>query len=192
MTVKSWKLLHSEYLFKRPGVAVRIDRVETKNGQEFEPYVIESGTWVNVIALTKKSEVVLIRQYRHAVGQVLLELPAGLMDEGDASPLQAAQRELLEETGYAGKQFIEIGHVYPNPATHTNLIYSYLVLDAEMVSEQNLEETEDIEVQLLPWEEAVALARTGGLSSSVARLRGILRPGLSGTESCELWRQIDL
>jgi ADP-ribose pyrophosphatase len=101
------------------------------------------------------------------VGQVLLELPAGLMDEEDAGPQQAARRELLEETGYAGKQFIEIGHVYPNPATHTNLTYSYLTLDAEMVSEQNLEETEDIEVQLLLWEEAIALARTGGLPQAL-------------------------
>jgi ADP-ribose pyrophosphatase len=167
VTVKSWKLIHSEYLFKRPGVAVRIDRVETKNGQVFEPYVIESGTWVNVIALTKKREVVLIWQYRHGVGQVLLELPAGLVDERDVSPQQAAERELLEETGYAGKQFIEIGHVYPNPATHTNLIYSYLALDVERVGEQNLEETEDIEVQLLPWEQVVLLAKSGGLPQAL-------------------------
>jgi ADP-ribose pyrophosphatase len=167
VTVKSWKLIDSEYLLKRPGVAVRVDRVETKNGQVFEPYVIESGTWVNVIALTEKREVVLIRQYRHAVGQILLELPAGLVDEGDSSPLAGAQRELLEETGYAGKRFIEIGHVYPNPATHTNLIYSYLALDARLVGEQNLEETEDIEVQLLPWEQVLSLAKSGGLPQAL-------------------------
>jgi ADP-ribose pyrophosphatase len=167
MPVKSWKMLASKYLFKRSGVALRIDRVETKNGGEYEPYVLECGTWVNVIALTKEWEVLLIKQYRHGVQQVLLEFPAGLMDEEDASPQAAARRELLEETGYAGEQFIEIGWVYPNPATHTNVTWSFLALDVEKVSGQNLEETEDIEVLLLPWDQFVTLAKEGGLPQAL-------------------------
>ena len=106
MTVKAWKVLDTKYLFKRNGVAVRIDQCETKNGHIFEPYIIETGTWVNVVALTKKREVVLIKQYRHGVGKVLLEIPAGVMDEDDESPLKAAQRELLEETGYTSNKFV--------------------------------------------------------------------------------------
>jgi 8-oxo-dGTP pyrophosphatase MutT (NUDIX family) len=167
MSVKPWKTLASRYLFKRNGLAVRLDRVETRHGEAFEPYVFEYGTWVNVIALTPEKQVVLIEQYRHGVGAVMLELPAGMMDERDAGPEAAARRELLEETGYAGARFIEVGRVYPNPATHTNMTCSFLALDVEKVAEQNLEETEDIEVQLLPWDEFVALVKDGGMPQAL-------------------------
>lgn len=139
MSLKQWEILESKYLFKRNGVAVRIDQCEIPNGQVFEPYVIESKNWVNVIALTPKREVVLVRQYRHGVGKVLLEIPAGIMDEEDESPLQTAKRELLEETGYTSEKFFEVGSSYPNPATHTNVTYSFLALDVEKVGQQKLD-----------------------------------------------------
>lgn len=167
MPVKSWKILATKYLFKRNGVAVRIDQCETGNGHIFEPYVIETGTWVNVIALTKKREVVLVKQYRHGVQEVLLEIPAGVMDDDDDSPLHTAQRELQEETGYVSDQFFEVGNVYSNPATHNNRTYSFLALDVEKVSQQNLDETEEIEVALIPFDEFVALAKGGGLPQAL-------------------------
>lgn len=167
MTIKPWKILGSKYLYKTNGVAVRIDQCEIQNGSVFEPYVIETGTWVNVIALTKDRKIVLIKQYRHGVGQVLLEIPAGVMDAEDESPLQAAKRELLEETGYASEKFVQIGSVYPNPATHTNMTYSFLALDVEKVGEQNLDETEEIEISLVPFDEFIALAKEGGLPQAL-------------------------
>jgi 8-oxo-dGTP pyrophosphatase MutT (NUDIX family) len=148
-------------------MALRIDQCETMKGSVFDPYVIECGAWVNVIALTKKREVVLIKQYRHGVKQVMLEIPAGIMDEEDESPMWAARRELLEETGYTSDQFIEVGRVYPNPATHNNLTYSFLALDVELVSEQNLDETEEIEVSLIPFVEFISLAKEGGLPQAL-------------------------
>jgi ADP-ribose pyrophosphatase len=129
--------------------------------------VFECGTWVNVIALTKNREVVLVKQYRHGVKQVMLEIPAGIMDEEDGSPLRAAQRELLEETGYTSDQFIEIGKVYPNPATHNNLTYSFLALDVEQVGQQNLDETEEIEISLVPFDEFISLVKEGGLPQAL-------------------------
>lgn len=167
MTIKPWKILGSKYLYKTNGVAVRIDQCEIQNGSVFEPYVIETGTWVNVIALTKDRKIVLIKQYRHGVGQVLLEIPAGVMDAEDESPLQAAKRELLEETGYASEKFVQIGSVYPNPATHTNMTYSFLALDVEKVGEQNLDETEEIEISLVPFDEFIALAKESGLPQAL-------------------------
>jgi len=148
MSLKHWKILNSKYLYKRNGMAVRVDQCETHNGDIFDPYVIESKDWVNVIALTKKREVVLVRQYRHGVGEVLLEITAGIMDEEDESPQQTAQRELLEETGYSSEHFIEVGKVYPNPATHTNMTHAFLALDVEKVGQQSLDETEEIEIFL--------------------------------------------
>ena len=167
MTVTPWKILDTKYLYQRKGMALRIDQCETMKGSVFDPYVIECGAWVNVIALTKKREVVLIKQYRHGVKQVMLEIPAGIMDEEDESPMWAARRELLEETGYTSDQFIEVGRVYPNPATHNNLTYSFLALDVELVSEQNLDETEEIEVSLIPFVEFISLAKEGGLPQAL-------------------------
>jgi 8-oxo-dGTP pyrophosphatase MutT (NUDIX family) len=167
MSLKPWKILETNYLLKQNGVAVRVDQCEVKDGIVFSPYVIECGTWVNVIPITKNKEVVLVKQYRHGIGQVLLEIPAGVMDAEDESPLQTAQRELLEETGYASQQFVEIGKVFPNPATHTNLTYSYLALDVEKISQQDLDETEDIEVTLIPWDQFVSLAKNGGLPQAL-------------------------
>ena len=167
MTLKPWKVLGSKYLYKTNGVAMRIDRCEVSNGNVFEPYILECGPWVNVVALTKKREVVLVRQYRHAVGQVLLEIPAGVMEPEDESPLQTAKRELLEETGYTSENFIEVGRAYPNPTTHTNWTYSFLALDVELVGQQNLDETEEIEVSLMPFDEFIALAKAGDLPQAL-------------------------
>jgi 8-oxo-dGTP pyrophosphatase MutT (NUDIX family) len=167
MTVKAWKILDSKYLYKRNGMAVRIDQCEVHNGQIFEPYIIETGNWVNVIALTKTREVVLVRQYRHGVQEVLLEIPAGMMDPEDENPLQTAKRELLEETGYTSEKFFEAGSSYPNPATHTNKTYSFLALDVELVDRQNLDETEEIEVSLMPFDEFIALAKRGDLPQAL-------------------------
>jgi len=167
MSLKPWKILSSKYLYQTDRVALRIDQCEVHNGTIFEPYVLECGTWVNVVALTKKREVILVKQYRHGVGQVMLEIPAGLMDDTDESPLQTAQRELLEETGYTSKHFVEIGKAYPNPATHNNLTYSFLVLDAEKVDHQHLDETEEIDVSLMPLDELVSIAKAGGLPQAL-------------------------
>jgi len=167
MSITPWKILSSKYLYKTNGVALRVDQCEIPNGDVFEPYVIETGTWVNVIALTKNREVVLVKQYRHGAGQVLLEIPAGVMEAGDESPLQTAKRELLEETGYASEKFFEVGSSYPNPATHNNMTYSYLALDVEKVSQQHLDETEEIEVSLMPFDKFVALAKRGELPQAL-------------------------
>ena len=167
MSIKPWKILDSKYLYKTQGLALRIDRCEVDNGMIFEPYVLECGTWVNVIALTKNREVILEKQYRHGVRQVMLEIPAGIMDEEDESPLQAAKRELLEETGYTSERFIEVGKVYPNPATHNNLTYSFLALDVEKVDQQHLDETEEIDVSLVSFDELISMAKEGSLPQAL-------------------------
>jgi 8-oxo-dGTP pyrophosphatase MutT (NUDIX family) len=163
MTIKPWKILESNYLHKN----VRVDKVMLPTGKILEPLVLEYGDWATVVALTKAQEVVLIRQYRHGARQVILELPGGAMHEADESPLQAAQRELLEETGYSGNTFIEIGKVSPNPANQTNLIHSFLALDVVKVAGQNLDDTEEIEVVLKPLEEVITMARNGELLQSM-------------------------
>jgi ADP-ribose pyrophosphatase len=163
MTITPWKILESRHLHEH----VRIDKCELPDGRVIDGFVIEYGDWVNVVALTRDGQVVLVRQYRHGAQKVILELPGGVMDSEDDSPLEAARRELLEETGYASDSFIQVGCVYPNPANQTNLIYSFLALDAEKVGSQNLDETEEIEVVLKPLEEVIVMAKNGELLQSM-------------------------
>jgi ADP-ribose pyrophosphatase len=163
MTIKPWKILESHNIHKN----VRIDKCELPNGMTIDWFVIEYADWATIIALTKQQEVVMVRQYRHGAQKVILELPGGAMEPEDERPLQAARRELLEETGYTSDTFIQIGCVSPNPANQTNLIYSFLALDAENVGAQHLDETEDIEVVLKPLEELIRMAKSGELFQSM-------------------------
>jgi ADP-ribose pyrophosphatase len=163
MTIKPWKILDSHNIHKN----VRIDKCELPNGMTIDGFVLEYGDWATIIALTKQQEVVMVRQYRHGAQKVILELPGGAMEDEDENPMQAARRELLEETGYTSDNFIQIGCVSPNPANQTNLIYSFLALDARKVSEQNLDDAEDIEVVLKPLDEVIRMAKSGELFQSM-------------------------
>jgi ADP-ribose pyrophosphatase len=163
MSITPWKILESHHLHKN----IRIDKCELPNARVIDGFVLEYDDWVTILALTRQQEVVMVRQYRHGAQKVILELPGGAMEPEDESPLQAARRELLEETGYASDRFIQIGCVSPNPAIQTNLIYSYLALDAEKIGSQNLDGTEEIEVVLKPLEEVIAMAMHGELLQSM-------------------------
>ncbi len=163
MTIKPWKILSSTHLRDN----IRLDRCELPNGKTIEGTVLEYGNWVTILALTKEQQVVLIRQYRHGVQKVILELPGGAMDDPGESPLETARRELREETGYTSRRMIQVGCVSPNPANQTNMVYSFLALDAERLGDQNLDETEEIEVVLTPLEEVIAMAKQDDLLQSM-------------------------
>ena len=96
--IKKWTTLESRYIIQRPWLTARVDKVQLPDGRiNPEHYVLEYPEWVNVIAITREGLFVMVRQYRHAMDVVLDELCAGVVEEGE-TPLQAAQRELLEET----------------------------------------------------------------------------------------------
>jgi 8-oxo-dGTP pyrophosphatase MutT (NUDIX family) len=138
------------------------------DGQIVEPfYVLEYADWVNVVALTPDGDVVLTRQYRHGVGKTILELPCGRMDDEDGSPLEAMKRELLEETGYGGGEYVKLATLSPNAATHANMSHFFLARGVEKIAEPVLDLTEQIEVVLMPFDEVVALALRGGIGQAV-------------------------
>ena len=146
---KKWKILSSEYLIRRPWLTARRDVAELPDGRiNHEYYVLEYPDWVNIIAITKNGRIVMERQYRHALGNTCYELPCGVIEAGE-TPLEAAQRELLEETGFAGGEWQEWMTLSPNPATSTNLAHSFLATGVEKVAGQHLDATEDIDVFLL-------------------------------------------
>ncbi|MBD2200464.1 MULTISPECIES: NUDIX hydrolase [Calothrix] len=167
MDFLNWKILKSQYLVKDKWLTLRADTCQTPDGQIVEPfYVFEYSTWVNVVALTKNQEVVLVEQYRHGIQQTVLELPGGCMEPEDISPLEAAKRELLEESGYSSDNFLETGIISPNPATHNNLIHCFLATNVELVADLKLDPTEIINVKLLQLDKLIQNIDNGILLQS--------------------------
>ena len=115
------------------------------------------------MALTPEDQVVLVRQYRHGIRQTVVELPAGTVEPSDASPLAAMQRELLEETGYAGETWRETGKLSPNTANHTNLTYCFVATGVSQIAEPVMDDTEQLETMLMPFTEIIDVASRGGL-----------------------------
>lgn len=122
----SWKVLHSEYLFRCPWLTVRRDAVELPNGHTIpDYYVLEYPDWVNTIALTDDDQFVMVRQYRHGLRYTGYELCAGVCEKGE-TPEQAARRELLEETGFGGGTWQSLMDISGNTSTTNNLTHCFL------------------------------------------------------------------
>lgn len=146
-------MLESEYLVRQPWLTARRDRLELPDGRIIpEYYVLEYPDWVNVIAITKDGQFVMERQYRHAARKISLELPCGVMEEGE-TPLEAAQRELLEETGFGGGQWKKLMELSPNPSAMSNTTHCFLAIGVEKIAEQHLDETEELSVLFMTKEE---------------------------------------
>ena len=147
--------------------SVRTDTaISPRTGAEHDFHIIESRDWVNIIPLTSDHRVVMVRQYRHGSRTVTLEIPGGLFDSGD-TPEEAAARELLEETGYRAERWIKIGVANPNPAIFSNRCYTFLAQDIQRVSDLTPDQTEDIEVVLIPLMDIPDLIRTGKIDHAI-------------------------
>ena len=162
-----WKILSSEYLIKRPWLTARRDEVELPDGRiNKEYYVLEYPSWVNITAITKDCQMVLVRQYRHALGQTNFEIVAGVVEQGE-QPIDAAKRELSEEAGYGGGEWREIACISANPSTTTNLTHCFLATGVEKITQQHLDATEDIEVHLFSRYEVKAMISRGDFVQSL-------------------------
>lgn len=147
---------------------VRQDRARSpETGDEHDFYVIESSDWVNVIPLTPEGQVVCVRQYRHGIEEITLEVPGGIVDPGDADPAEAARREMHEETGYTAEEIIPLGAVAPNPAIQNNRCHSYLALGARPAGDQRLDGAEEIEVVQVDLDDVPHLITSGRINHAL-------------------------
>lgn len=161
---RPWQVLASSYLHRREWLTVRQDRVRTSTGVEIgEFWVTEFRPWVNVVAVTAADEVVLIRQYRHGLGAVHFELPAGTTDPGETSLLAAAERELVEETGYGRGRWRPLLALSANPALTNNLTHAFVAEGVERVADPRPDVGEDITVHLVPIAGVAALIDAGDM-----------------------------
>jgi ADP-ribose pyrophosphatase len=149
-----WTIRSSNYLVKDRWISLRADECVMPDGKVIAPfYVYEYPDWINVVPVTDSNEIILIRQYRHGIRDVILELPSGVVDPDESDPSVTARRELLEETGYESTTIIPLSRLYPNPDKQTNSVHAFLALHAVCKQVQSLDESEQIEVVKIPLNE---------------------------------------
>ncbi len=163
--MRKWEVIDSSYIFKNPFGNLRKDKCLLPNGLIIEEYYVnEYPDWVNVVAITRDRQVIFISQYRHGCQDFVLEIPGGAkkVNEDEST---AILRELAEETGFTSLQKpILLANLHSNPAIATNQVQTFLVLDVYKVSEQNLDDTEEIEVKLIPLDQVAEKIHSGQIT----------------------------
>jgi 8-oxo-dGTP pyrophosphatase MutT (NUDIX family) len=164
-----WQVLRSKTLVASPWLTVYRQRIRTAHGHVIpEYYVMDCPDFVTVLALTSAGEAILVEQYRHGPRCPVIELPSGLIDPVDASPRAAAERELLEETGYRAGTIESLGKLFPSTARQSNQTHFFLALDCVWAAQPRGDPAEYINVRLLPLGELRALAARCELPSQTS------------------------
>lgn len=149
--IQPWKKIRS-----KPEGDFRIFKLRTdtcinpRTGQEHDFYVLDTGGWVNVIALTPDQKLVMVRQFRVGSGTVELEIPGGLMDPHETDPVATGIRELREETGYEGENARLLGQIWSNPAILNNRTYTVLIENCRLKHGTDFDHGEDLATELMP------------------------------------------
>ena len=155
MSNLTWQTLSSEYINKHIYFTARRDRCMRQDGAVVDPYfVVELPTAATAFALTEDNKVVLVKQYRHPIGEVSLETPGGFVDEGESFET-AMKRELLEETGYSFAEVEDLGKFAANPGILNNYTEMFFAKGGKKISSQQLDHNEEIEVVELTIEEII-------------------------------------
>ncbi len=156
-----WKVLKDKKVYETPIFSLNEKKVLPDDGETPALfYVLEAPEWINVIALTENKEIVLVEQYRHGIHESTLEIPGGMVDKGE-NPLEAAKRELLEETGFSSRDWEMMGKTSSNPAIMTNFTHLYLAKNCIKTDKMSLDGHEDIEVHVMPISEFLNFIESG-------------------------------
>ena len=160
--IQKWEQIESRMALDHHWCRVRQDTVKLPNGKIIDDFFVNVRPDIAVIfSITEQQEIVLVRQYRHGVNQVLLELPAGSFNPTEEQPEAAASRELTEETGYVAESMIQLATLYDNPVKDTNSVHLFLAQNVKKIKEKQLDITEEIDVVLVPVEKIMDFITQG-------------------------------
>jgi len=149
--IHPWKKIGSDPVGDFRIFTIRSDKkISPRTGRQHDFFVIDSVHWVNVIAVTPDQQLVMVEQYRHGSNTVELEIPGGMMDATETSPVATAVRELREETGYEGENARVLGELWANPAIMSNTCYTVIVENCRCAHECNWDQGEDLITRLAP------------------------------------------
>lgn len=183
MTIGDWERLGDEELLRYLVFRIRRSRRRSpRTGVEIGFFLLDTRDWVNVIPITTRGELVLVRQFRHGSDRVSLEIPGGIVDRADRDPAATAARELREETGYVAESVQSLGITRPNPAFMTNTCHVFLATGCRLDGDLQMDPGEDLEVITLPLAELDAAIADGRLDHAIvlaalARWRALGSPG---------------
>lgn len=160
--LKPWPLISSTPVGNFRIFTIRSDKkINPRTGKPFDFFVIDSPNWVNIIAVTPEDELVMVEQFRHGTNTVELEIPGGIMDPEDTSPVATAVRELREETGYEGVDARPLGDIAANPAIMSNTCFSVIIEGCELKHTTEFDGGEDLVTKLVPISEIPGLVASG-------------------------------
>ena len=168
MTPRPWQKLGDETLARHLVFHVRRSRQRSpRTGAVIPFFLIDTPDWVNILPITADGDLVFVRQFRQGSERVSLELPGGLIDPHERDPLEAAVRELREETGHEAAQWHALGAMNPNPAMISNRCHAFLATGCRAVGGLLQDPGEDLEVVLVPVADLDALLRSGGVEHAI-------------------------
>lgn len=161
-----WELISSQRLHEYDKLKVRNDEVRSpRTGETLSYQIVEGPDGVTVLAVTPDRELVLVEQYRAAVRRVTLEIPGGLMDDGE-EPTATGIRELQEETGFVAGDARLLGTMLLNPSWETSRVHVVLALDARRTASMDLDPGEDVRVRTVPVDEVWDMLRDGRIEAA--------------------------
>lgn len=156
--------LEQNYIYRGKILDFHVDKARLENGRIVTRECVDHHGGVGIAALTAAGELYFVRQYRYPYREAILELPAGKLEKGE-DPLEAGKRELREETGVTGKDYTDLGRLYPSPGYTNEIIYLY-ACRAESCGENDLDEGEFLEAEKIPVAKAVEMVMSGEISDS--------------------------
>jgi ADP-ribose pyrophosphatase len=163
MKPRKWKTLRTDVVHRTPIFDLHRRRSVHARRGEHDFFILDAPNWVNIVPLTRHGDIVMINQWRHGISEFTLEIPGGMVDAADASPMHAARREMIEETGHDSDTILELGKVHPNPAIQGNICFSFLAENVREVDQPVLLGNEETEVVLVPMGEIRGLIASGAI-----------------------------
>lgn len=175
------KKISGSTIYEGRVITVQRDEVLLDNGQRTIREVVRHHMASAVVGLDDEGNIVLVEQFRYPIASKLIELPAGLVDEGE-SPEEAAIREFREETGFSASKWIDLGSFYPAVGCHDEKIYLYFASGLSKQEKQELDKDEDLNVLKIPADKVIDMITTGEIKDSktivgmlLAEKRGLIK-----------------